>query len=460
MFVYAAALVLVLLFLSSAVKILNEYERGVVFRLGRVIGCKGPGLILLIPAIDKMVRVDLRVVAMDVPAQDVITRDNVTIKVSAVLYFRVIDPNRAIVGVENYLYATSQLSQTTLRSVCGQAELDELLASREKINTHLQEILDKDTEPWGVKVAKVEIKNIDLPQEMQRAIAKQAEAERERRAKVIGAEGEFQAAQKLSDAAKIIGENPIALQLRYLQTLREVAAENNSTTIFPVPIDLLTPFMQLAKMVTPAPRRRSDEVSSPFRGGDPRPLRLRGGASAGACAPGRSSRVAAFHRPGADAAGAHHPSRSRRGISLRGDGDPVHPCAPFARGIGSRPRRGDDPGVGRRREAGRRSGGSRHLVRGRGTDPVERVEAPRRRPRRGGGAGPARREPESGRTGPLPREERGAARRRRGAVRDVRRRRGQPGGRAAVPPGGARGDGGVRADVRRRGGREAARPRV
>ena len=253
MFTYAAALVLVLLFLSSAVKILNEYERGVVFRLGRVIGSKGPGLILLIPAIDKMVRVDLRVVAMDVPAQDVITRDNVTIKVSAVLYFRVIDPNRAIVGVENYLYATSQLSQTTLRSVCGQAELDELLAEREKINAHLQEILDKDTEPWGVKVAKVEIKNIDLPQEMQRAIAKQAEAERERRAKVIGAEGEFQAAQKLSDAAKIIAENPIALQLRYLQTLREVAAENNSTTIFPVPIDLLTPFMQLAKMASPAP---------------------------------------------------------------------------------------------------------------------------------------------------------------------------------------------------------------
>jgi regulator of protease activity HflC (stomatin/prohibitin superfamily) len=253
MFMYAAAVVLVLVFLSSAVKILNEYERGVVFRLGRVIGSKGPGLILLIPGVDKMVRVDLRVVAMDVPAQDVITRDNVTIKVSAVLYFRVIDPNRAIVGVENYLYATSQLSQTTLRSVCGQAELDDLLASREKINAHLQEILDKDTEPWGVKVAKVEIKNIDLPQEMQRAIAKQAEAERERRAKVIGAEGEFQAAQKLSDAAKIIGENPIALQLRYLQTLREVAAENNSTTIFPVPIDLLTPFMQMAKMVTAAP---------------------------------------------------------------------------------------------------------------------------------------------------------------------------------------------------------------
>jgi regulator of protease activity HflC (stomatin/prohibitin superfamily) len=244
---YAAVLVLVLLFLYSAVKILNEYERGVVFRLGRVIGAKGPGLILLIPVIDKMVRVDLRVVAMDVPAQDVITMDNVTIKVSAVIYFRVIDPNKAIISVENYLYATSQLSQTTLRSVCGQAELDELLSKRDKINTHIQEILDKDTEPWGVKVSKVEIKNIDLPQEMQRAIAKQAEAERERRAKVIGAEGEFQAAQKLSDAARIISETPVAVQLRYLQTLREVAAENNSTTIFPVPIDLLTPFMEAAK---------------------------------------------------------------------------------------------------------------------------------------------------------------------------------------------------------------------
>jgi regulator of protease activity HflC (stomatin/prohibitin superfamily) len=243
---YAAVLVLVLLFLYSAVKILNEYERGVVFRLGRVIGAKGPGLIILIPVIDKMVRVDLRVVAMDVPAQDVITMDNVTIKVSAVIYFRVLDPNKAIISVENYLYATSQLSQTTLRSVCGQAELDDLLSKRDKINTHIQEILDKDTEPWGVKVSKVEIKNIDLPQEMQRAIAKQAEAERERRAKVIGAEGEYQAAQKLSDAARIISETPVAVQLRYLQTLREVAAENNSTTIFPVPIDLLTPFMDAA----------------------------------------------------------------------------------------------------------------------------------------------------------------------------------------------------------------------
>src|SRR5574341_662662 len=244
MILYVAAIVLLVLFLSAAVKILNEYERGVVFRLGRVIGAKGPGLILLIPIVDKMVRVDMRVVALDVPAQDVITRDNVSVKVSAVLYFRVLDANRAVISVENYLYATSQLSQTTLRSVCGQAELDDLLAEREKINMHLQDILDKDTEPWGIKVTKVEIKNIDLPQEMQRAIAKQAEAERERRAKVIGAEGEFQAAQRLADAANIIAPTPIALQLRFLQTLREVAAENNSTTIFPVPIDLFTPFIE------------------------------------------------------------------------------------------------------------------------------------------------------------------------------------------------------------------------
>jgi len=247
MFPSVAILVIAVLFLYSAIKILNEYERGVIFRLGRVIGAKGPGLILLIPMIDKMVRVDLRVVAMDVPSQDVITRDNVSVKVNAVLYFRVLDPNRAIITVENYLYATSQLAQTTLRSVCGQGELDDLLSEREKINAHIQEILDKDTDPWGIKVSKVEIKHIDLPQEMQRAMAKQAEAERERRAKVIGAEGEFQAAQKLSDAAKILGEHSIALQLRFLQTLREVAAENNSTTIFPVPIDLFTPFIELAR---------------------------------------------------------------------------------------------------------------------------------------------------------------------------------------------------------------------
>jgi regulator of protease activity HflC (stomatin/prohibitin superfamily) len=249
MFPYISLLVIAVLFLYSAIKILNEYERGVVFRLGRIIGAKGPGLILLIPMIDKMVRVDLRVVAMDVPSQDVITRDNVSVKVNAVLYFRVLDPNRAIITVENYLYATSQLAQTTLRSVCGQAELDDLLSEREKINTHIQEILDKDTDPWGIKVAKVEIKHIDLPQEMQRAMAKQAEAERERRAKVIGAEGEFQAAQKLSDAAEILGKHSISLQLRFLQTLREVAAENNSTTIFPIPIDLFTPFIELARAV-------------------------------------------------------------------------------------------------------------------------------------------------------------------------------------------------------------------
>jgi regulator of protease activity HflC (stomatin/prohibitin superfamily) len=251
--VYLALVVLVVLFLYNAIKILNEYERGVVFRLGRVIGAKGPGIILLIPGIDKMVRVGLRVVALDVPAQDVITRDNVSIKVSAVVYFRVIDPNRAIVSVENYLYATSQLAQTTLRSVCGQANLDELLSDREKINDHVQAILDADTEPWGVKVSKVEVKQIDLPQEMQRAMAKQAEAERERRAKVIGAEGEFQASQKLHDAAEIMASQPVALQLRYLQTLREVAAENNSTTIFPVPIDLFSPFLELAKRATTVP---------------------------------------------------------------------------------------------------------------------------------------------------------------------------------------------------------------
>jgi regulator of protease activity HflC (stomatin/prohibitin superfamily) len=246
MFPSVAILIIAVLFLYSAIKILNEYERGVIFRLGRVIGAKGPGLILLIPLIDKMVRVDLRVVAMDVPSQDVITRDNVSVKVNAVLYFRVLDPNRAIITVENYLYATSQLAQTTLRSVCGQAELDDLLSEREKINTHIQEILDKDTDPWGIKVAKVEIKHIDLPQEMQRAMAKQAEAERERRAKIIGAEGEYQAAQKMTDAAGIMSEHPIALQLRYLQTLREVATEHNSTTLFPIPIDLFTPFLKLA----------------------------------------------------------------------------------------------------------------------------------------------------------------------------------------------------------------------
>lgn len=240
-------IVIVLMFLFMAIKILNEYERGVIFRLGRIIDHKGPGLILLIPVIDRMVRVSLRTVAFDVPPQDVITRDNVSVKVSAVIYFRVMDPTKAVIEVENYLYATSQLAQTTLRSVCGQSELDELLSERDKINLQIQEILDSHTEPWGVKVSMVEVKQIDLPVEMQRAIARQAEAERERRAKVINAEGEFQAAARLAEAAEIIAKEPTALQLRFLQTLVEVSAEKNSTTIFPVPIDLLTPFMKKEK---------------------------------------------------------------------------------------------------------------------------------------------------------------------------------------------------------------------
>ncbi|MBI4797361.1 MAG: slipin family protein [Desulfarculus sp.] len=240
-------IVLVVLFLATALRVLKEYERGVIFRLGRVIKAKGPGLIILIPVIDRMVKVTLRLVAIEVPPQDVITRDNVSIKVNAVVYFRVVDPVKAVVQVEDYLYATSQLAQTTLRSVCGQVELDDLLAERDKINAQLQEILDTHTDPWGVKVATVEVKYIDLPQEMQRAMAKQAEAERERRAKIINSEGEFQAAQKLAQAAEIIAVHPQALQLRYLQTLREVAAENNSTTLFPLPLDLFTPFLKMAQ---------------------------------------------------------------------------------------------------------------------------------------------------------------------------------------------------------------------
>ena len=241
------AVVLVVFFLFSAIKVLREYERGVIFRLGRVIKVKGPGLILLIPVIDKMVKVSLRLVTMDVPPQDVITRDNVSVKVNAVIYFRVMDPNAATIEVENYIFATSQLAQTTLRSVCGQVELDELLAQREKINLKIQNILDKHTEPWGIKVTTVEVKHIDLPQEMQRAMAKQAEAERERRAKVINAEGEFQAAARLTEAAGIIAQHPEALQLRYLQTLREISSEGNSTTLFPIPIDLFRPFFKKDK---------------------------------------------------------------------------------------------------------------------------------------------------------------------------------------------------------------------
>ena len=215
-----------------------------VFRLGRMVGARGPGIIYIIPGVEKMVKMDLRTVTMDIPPQDVITRDNVSVKVNAVLYFRVLEPNRAVIEVENYLFATSQLAQVTLRSVCGQGELDELLAERERINSRIQEILDQQTDPWGIKVVLVELKHIDLPQEMQRAMAKQAEAERERRAKVIHADGEFQASQKLADAAEVIGKQPMALQLRFLQSLVEVASEKNSTTIFPVPIDLLTPFLK------------------------------------------------------------------------------------------------------------------------------------------------------------------------------------------------------------------------
>lgn len=239
-----------LILLAMMVKVLNEYERGVVFRLGRVLGKpKGPGLIILIPIVDRIQRVSLRTVVMDVPPQDVITSDNVTLKVNAVVYFRVIDPLKAIIQVENFMYATSQLAQTTLRAVLGQADLDELLTQREKINKDLQEIIDTSTDPWGIKVSDVEIKHVDLPQEMQRAMAKQAEAERERRAKVIHAKGELQAAVKLSEAAEMIEKHPIALQLRYLQTLTEVAAENNSTLVFPIPIDLFSPFIDMAKKI-------------------------------------------------------------------------------------------------------------------------------------------------------------------------------------------------------------------
>jgi len=244
MFFLPIIILFVLIILTSAIKILREYDRGVIFRLGRLLGTKGPGIFLIIPGIDKMVRVSLRTVVMDVPPQDVITKDNVSIKVNAVIYFRVMSPENAIVQVEDFLYATSQLAQTTLRSVVGQVELDEILAQREKINQQLQSILDKQTDPWGVKVSNVEIKHIDLPQEMQRAMAKQAEAERERRSKVISAEGEYQAATRLAEAAGIIEQHPMALQLRYLQTLQVVAAENNSTTLFPIPIDLLEAFMQ------------------------------------------------------------------------------------------------------------------------------------------------------------------------------------------------------------------------
>ena len=236
----APFILIFLIILVSSIKVLREYERAVVFRLGRLIGVKGPGLILLIPFVDRMVRVSLRTVTMDVPPQDVITRDNVSVKINAVIYFRVVDASRAIVEVENFLYATSQIAQTTLRAIAGQAELDQILAAREEINKELQQVIDQQTEPWGVKVTVVEVKNVDLPTDMQRAIARQAEAERERRAKVINAEGEFQASARLAEAAAIIQQQPAAIQLRYLQTLSEIATENNSVTVFPLPIDILT----------------------------------------------------------------------------------------------------------------------------------------------------------------------------------------------------------------------------
>jgi len=230
--------------LASGLKVLREYDRAVVFRLGRLVNHRGPGIIYVIPVIEKMMKIDMRTITMDIPPQDVITKDNVSVKVNAVLYFRVMDPSKAVVEVENFLFATSQLAQTTLRSICGQGELDELLAEREKINMQIQEILDTQTDPWGVKVVLVELKHIDLPESMQRAMARQAEAERERRAKVIAAEGEFQAAQKMADAAAIIETHPSAIQLRYLQTLVEVSTGNNTTTIFPVPIDMIGQFLR------------------------------------------------------------------------------------------------------------------------------------------------------------------------------------------------------------------------
>ncbi len=244
----AAGILIVLLFfgaifLGSSVRVLREYERGVIFRLGRLIAQKGPGLILLIPLIDRMVKVDLRTVTLNVPPQEVITRDNVPCRVNAVAYFRVVDPNRAVVEVENYLVATSQISQTALRSVLGKAELDQLLADRERLNEELQKIIDESTEPWGVKVTAVEIKDVEIPEQMQRAMARQAEAERERRAKIINSEGEWQAAQKLTDAADIISTNPASLQLRYLQTLLEIGTNQNTTVVFPLPMDVLEPFV-------------------------------------------------------------------------------------------------------------------------------------------------------------------------------------------------------------------------
>jgi len=241
--VAVVVLILLIIIIRASVRILREYERGVLFRFGRLRGARGPGIILIIPFVDKMIKVDLRTVTLDVPPQEIITRDNVPVKVNAVAYFRVIDPEKSIVAIENFRTATLQISQTTLRSILGQAELDDLLAGRDKINKELQIVIDEQTEPWGIKVSIVEIKDVELPQTIQRAFAKQAEAERERRAKIINAEGEFQASEKLAQAAKVLSEHPVSVQLRFLQTLREIATEQNSTIVFPVPIDLLKVFM-------------------------------------------------------------------------------------------------------------------------------------------------------------------------------------------------------------------------
>ncbi len=250
--IFAVVVLFVLMVLTSAIKIVQEYERGVVFRLGRLVGPRGPGIILLIPFVERMVKVDLRTLTMDIPVQEVITRDNVTIRVNAVAYFRVVDPNASVVNVADYIRATSQIAQTTLRSVLGQVELDELLAEREKINQKLQEIIDEQTEPWGIKVSIVEVKDVELPDTMQRAMARQAEAEREKRAKIIHAEGEFAAANQLAEAARVLATVPGALQLRYLQTLTEIASERNSTVVFPVPIELLSAFLEDRRAVTRA----------------------------------------------------------------------------------------------------------------------------------------------------------------------------------------------------------------
>ena len=258
--IVAVLVVIAVLVLASAIRILREYERGVIFRLGRLIAQKGPGLILLIPIIDRMVRVDLRTVTLTVPPQEVITRDNVTVRVNAVAYFRVVDPNRAITEVENFLLATSQIAQTTLRSVLGKAELDSLLSERERLNVELQRIIDEQTEPWGVKVTTVEVKDVELPQEMQRAIARQAEAERERRAKIINADGEFQAAQKLAEAANIISQNPATLQLRYLQTLLDIGVNQSSTIVFPLPLDMVKPFLEAGASDGGGERRAAPEA--------------------------------------------------------------------------------------------------------------------------------------------------------------------------------------------------------